>query len=446
MFSMVIRRVSFFLVALLLTTISPAVMRIAELYEVGQGSVVMVGHNTSLISQYLYSPYGSQKSLTHPIKLTGLGSSYQNLSNGVRKPLDISHNQFGYTGQPADPSTGLMMLGGFRNYAPGIGRFIQPDTYNSFSKQGINNPDAYVSGNPLFFTDPSGHVRDPFVRWMRGFGDGIDSLFSPTDTLEAFESFPSTVRATLHLLAQALQGDPNAIGALSAGYASGEFRVGEGTRLLLRIEHPLSRIEYPWADKTEMGHFFENEIAPKFLEMERTDYKLIGTQFSIETSLTSNKGKYLQRRVDLFTKLNRRTFVSIEVKATWGEKNINEGNLLPDGQRAKEEDILKNGGISRALRQSENLRIKKYARGYEFDEGEISSELWHFRAITPELFSLTIGDLELRDGRLYVPRDRFWEIDTKERVGLNPHGHDGIYEVSHRERWYFYNPRKIFDY
>lgn len=110
------------------------------------------------------APYGNQKNLNHSISpslFTKGGPRERALLNQTRKSLNIQHNQYGYTGQSQDSSTGLMMLGGFRNYAPGIGQFIQPDTYNSFSKTAINNDYAYVTNNPLSNVDLTGHSAIP---------------------------------------------------------------------------------------------------------------------------------------------------------------------------------------------------------------------------------------------------------------------------------------------
>lgn len=149
---------------------------VTDLYEVGQGNVALTTHSTQISNQYVYSPYGVQRNLNHPRQLKA-GSSYQQLANRVRVPLDIKHNQVGYTGQRLDPSTDLMMLGGFRNYAPDIGRFIQPDTYNSFSKVAIDNDFAYVGNNPLSQTDPSGHF---------GVEDALSDVFSVAGVLGGF--------------------------------------------------------------------------------------------------------------------------------------------------------------------------------------------------------------------------------------------------------------------
>lgn len=175
---------AFFLTSIAL--MGSAEIRVMALYEVGQGNVVLTsvsssgltGGSPTISNQYVYSPYGMRKKLNHRQTLpspprgrgAGGGGHYQNLFNQTRKPLNITYNQFGYTGQIAAPSTSLMMLGGFRNYAPGIGRFIQPDTYNSFSKQHINNSMAYVTGNPVLLTDPDGHHTISNTTSFLGFG------------------------------------------------------------------------------------------------------------------------------------------------------------------------------------------------------------------------------------------------------------------------------------
>ncbi|MBI5877540.1 MAG: RHS repeat-associated core domain-containing protein [Chloroflexi bacterium] len=72
-------------------------------------------------------------------------------ANGAM-PTDV-----GYTGQRADASTGLMFYGA-RYYDSYLNRFISADSI----VPGAGNPQAlnrysYVLGNPLKYTDPSGH-------------------------------------------------------------------------------------------------------------------------------------------------------------------------------------------------------------------------------------------------------------------------------------------------
>lgn len=191
-----IQTVFLLLCGVLLATQASAQIKVTELYEVGQGNVALTTHlslrgsdsdrgnlgewrqgsapTLTITNQYTYAPYGAQNNLNHPISplpRAGEGSGERALLNQTRKPLNITHNQFSYTGQAADPSTNLMMLGGFRNYAPGIGQFIQPDSYNSFSNVSIYNKYAYVDNNPLSSTDPSGHFAwNPLSDVMNGLG------------------------------------------------------------------------------------------------------------------------------------------------------------------------------------------------------------------------------------------------------------------------------------
>lgn len=159
-------------------------VQVTDLYEVAQGSVVLTT-SSAISNQYVYSPYGTEKNLDQPKILHS--AAYSNLSNQTRKPLNITRNQFGYTGQTQDQSTGLMMLGKFRNYAPGIGRFIQPDTYNSFSKHHINNPTAYVNGDPMLFADPTGHMIFGTLFGM-GEANTTDIVGTWIDAVNAFQS------------------------------------------------------------------------------------------------------------------------------------------------------------------------------------------------------------------------------------------------------------------
>lgn len=149
-----------------------------------------------IANQYVYSPYGMQKNLNHPVQPQN-SNAYQHLVNQTRKPLNITHNQFGYTGQASDPSTSLMMLGGFRNYAPGIGQFIQPDTYNSFSKHSITNAFAYTNNNPLGASDPSGHWSTDdtvaLVTTVAGVLIGAAALFIPSSSALAAVEAPEAL-------------------------------------------------------------------------------------------------------------------------------------------------------------------------------------------------------------------------------------------------------------
>lgn len=142
---------------------------LTDLYETQEGNVVLTTHCLKISHQYLYSPYGISHDL-FPHVLS------------IHTPMDIRQNHFRYTGQVLDPSTGLMLLGKLRNYMSEIGRFIQPDTYNSFSKTQINNEFAYVSANPMIYNDPTGHM--PVL--ISGIISGIRNQFNPVSIWDGF--------------------------------------------------------------------------------------------------------------------------------------------------------------------------------------------------------------------------------------------------------------------
>lgn len=138
---------------------------ITAIYQVTEGNVALTTQGAVLLinHQYIYAPYGVQHDLDQTLVR-------------AHQPLNIKHNHYGYTGQSIDPTTGLIMLGSFRNYAPNIGRFIQPDTYNSFSRQKINNAFAYVKSDPFLYTDPSGHTWDLWQGFVQGSENNLNPL------------------------------------------------------------------------------------------------------------------------------------------------------------------------------------------------------------------------------------------------------------------------------
>jgi RHS repeat-associated protein len=100
----------------------------------GLGSVRALTDATGVVTQtYEYDAYGS---------LT--------VANGSRT------QPFGYTGEPRD-STGLVHLRA-RMYDPTIGRFMSRDSFAGLAELPLSqNRHAYVHGNPVNETDPSGH-------------------------------------------------------------------------------------------------------------------------------------------------------------------------------------------------------------------------------------------------------------------------------------------------
>jgi RHS repeat-associated protein len=90
----------------------------------------------AVVAQVRYLPYGEERWSTGAL------------------PTD-----FGFTGQRQEAGFGLMDYNA-RYYAPGLGRFISPDSLipNPKSSQGFNRY-RYARNNPLEYVDPSGHYE-----------------------------------------------------------------------------------------------------------------------------------------------------------------------------------------------------------------------------------------------------------------------------------------------
>ena len=76
---------------------------------------------------------------------------------GAPRDGNVTATEYGYTGQRADQSTGLMYYQA-RYYDPTLRRFTQPDTIipNPLNPQDLNRY-TYTRNNPVKYTDPSGH-------------------------------------------------------------------------------------------------------------------------------------------------------------------------------------------------------------------------------------------------------------------------------------------------
>lgn len=86
---------------------------------------------------------------------------------GNGNPVDLLP---GFNGERADPVSGSYHLGnGYRAYNPVLMRFNCPDSLSPFGAGGIN-PYAYCAGDPVNYTDPSGHISA--AGWT-GIGLGI---------------------------------------------------------------------------------------------------------------------------------------------------------------------------------------------------------------------------------------------------------------------------------
>ena len=67
-------------------------------------------------------------------------------------------HSLGFNGERIEPQTlGYLLGNGYRLYSPELMRFLAPDNLSPFDEGGMN-PFAYCHGDPLNYTDPTGHV------------------------------------------------------------------------------------------------------------------------------------------------------------------------------------------------------------------------------------------------------------------------------------------------
>jgi len=125
--------------------------------HLGSASLATDASGTKITdSDTRYSPYG----VTRP----GLA--------GTGLPTDRR-----FTGQREEASLGCYDYVA-RPYAPALGRFLQADTLvpDPGNPQSLNRY-SYVLGNPLRYTDPTGHLTDEEIAQALGF-DSVDELYA----------------------------------------------------------------------------------------------------------------------------------------------------------------------------------------------------------------------------------------------------------------------------
>lgn len=77
---------------------------------------------------------------------------------GFRHAEGVEDCRLGFNGERQEPVIGHYLLGqGFRLYNPVLMRFNSPDDWSPFGEGGVNAY-AYVLGDPVNQTDPSGHM------------------------------------------------------------------------------------------------------------------------------------------------------------------------------------------------------------------------------------------------------------------------------------------------
>jgi len=91
----------------------------------------------------------------------------------------------GFNGERPDPVTGHYLLGnGYRAFNPVLMRFNSPDSLSPFGKGGLNAY-GYSVGDPINWTDPTGHIKLPINMSLitPEIDDFLKSLIAPTGAI-----------------------------------------------------------------------------------------------------------------------------------------------------------------------------------------------------------------------------------------------------------------------
>ncbi|HGM5910732.1 RHS repeat-associated core domain-containing protein [Serratia marcescens] len=160
----------------------------------GELTLTGTGHNSSLIwsenkndgaTLHNWSPYGSGN------------------------PIDLLP---GFNGERCDPVSGSYHLGnGYRAYNPVLMRFNCPDSLSPFGEGGIN-PYAYCAGDPVNFTDPSGHMS---TGAGVGIGLGIAGILAAAFTA-GLSLYAAAVPAMMGVMTGSMSAGAAAVSAWSS--------------------------------------------------------------------------------------------------------------------------------------------------------------------------------------------------------------------------------------
>ncbi|MEA5039039.1 MAG: RHS repeat-associated core domain-containing protein [Clostridiaceae bacterium] len=113
----------------------------------GHGDIIaLTDEHGTMLEDYSYDPYG-----------VDLREETTDIRNWERDSLTLD-NPFRYCGEYLDEETGLYYLRA-RYYDPGTGRFISEDTFrgNAINPSSLNLY-VYCQNNPIYYTDPNGHM------------------------------------------------------------------------------------------------------------------------------------------------------------------------------------------------------------------------------------------------------------------------------------------------
>ncbi len=122
-------------------------------YLYGNGRITQTsGTNTQY---FLGDALGSVRQMTDATGTITLAQNYDPYGNPIIS-VGAAHTSYGFDGEATDAATGLVYLRS-RFYAPSMGRFLNRDTWSGNANQPLSyNKWAYVYGNPINLSDPTG--------------------------------------------------------------------------------------------------------------------------------------------------------------------------------------------------------------------------------------------------------------------------------------------------
>jgi RHS repeat-associated protein len=110
---------------------------------------------------------GLQRSVLQTVKAGQQRHAFAYSPYGHRPAENGLSSLLGFNGERPDPVTGHYLLGkGYRAFNPMLMRFNSPDSLSPFGRGGINAY-AYCNGDPVNFSDPSGHFPNPFRKLIK---------------------------------------------------------------------------------------------------------------------------------------------------------------------------------------------------------------------------------------------------------------------------------------
>ncbi|EJN18213.1 RHS repeat-associated core domain protein-containing protein [Pseudomonas sp. GM78] len=109
-------------------------------------------HDTTLLATDL------QRSVVNTLKKNTERQAIAYSPYGFRLAESGLTSLLGFNGERPDPVTGHYLLGnGYRAFNSALMRFNSPDSLSPFGKGGFNSY-AYCNGDPVNFSDPTGHI------------------------------------------------------------------------------------------------------------------------------------------------------------------------------------------------------------------------------------------------------------------------------------------------